>query len=131
MLTVCCLVCVGLVLSATLARNLGPDRADIPIRVTFTITRPRIVNATYFIDIYGATSGVNHNAGARLNSTAVFVCPSCAVTVPHKEITCTMPPGFGGQLEWTVQVLDRLSVPFRCVFVCVRARVFVRMLVRV
>jgi hypothetical protein len=97
--------------------NLGPDRPDVPVRVTFQVTRPQPSTPTqYFVDIHGNTQGVNHDAGPRLASNSsrlVFVCPTCVPTVPHKEITCVMPVGFGGQLEWTVTVFGRVSDPFR------------------
>ncbi len=87
--------------------------------VTFTITRPKPpVNTTYFPSVYSNSQGVNHDQGPRLatnSSTLVFRCPTCVPTVPHYEITCVVPPGFGGQLEWTVNVFNRVSAPFRYV----------------
>jgi hypothetical protein len=98
-------------------RNLGPDRPDAPIKVTFRVTRPRPINdAAYYTRIYESMDGAMRETGPRRNTASaayVFLCPSCVAMVPHEKITCLMPVGFGGQLEWTVDVLDRVSTPFR------------------
>jgi hypothetical protein len=67
----------------------------------------------YYTSIHSEISGPNHDGGPRGTFPHEFVCPSCAVTVPHFEITCVVPPGYGGQLEWTVEVLDSVSPRFR------------------
>ena len=94
--------------------DFGPDRPDMGLRVQARPTRPLPSPQQYLTTLHSGTQGVFHDGGARGTYSDVFVFQPCAVTVAHSEITCVVPPGYGGQLEWTVEVLDQVSVPFRC-----------------
>ncbi len=123
----CCGVCCDVVAGGShsgclwLCSNFAEGRGDIPMRVLFTPTRSR--PPRYHTNTSGDSTGPNHDAGPRSTYPDVFECPQCVTTVKHSEITCVVPPGYGGQLQWTVEVLSRFSPPFRCVATCLSASV--------
>ncbi len=94
--------------------DFGPDLPNLGLTVRVTPTRPMPASpSSYLIDTVGSATGQFLTEGPRGVYPDTFVCPSCAVTVPHFEITCVVPAGYGGQLEWVVEVLDQASQPFR------------------
>jgi hypothetical protein len=71
------------------------------------------VPPVYWTTQYGNASDALKSGGPAMTFPDVFVALGCVATVPHVEITCLIPPGYGGQLEWTVDVYGRVSEPFR------------------
>lgn len=108
------------VMSVTLPpSDFGANEADLQLKVEFYPTRPApAIPGDYFPNILGNSTGEFHDKGPYQVYSTVFVCPSCVVTKPHTEITCVTPPGFGGQLEWVITLLDQVSLPFRCGTLC-------------
>ena len=96
-----------------LRSNFGSGRADIPVNVTFTPTRARVTPPYYYTNITGDATGSDLSSGPRSTYPDVFTCLNATVTVPHHEIVCIVPQGYGGQLEWTVTVLERQAPAFR------------------
>lgn len=98
----------------TPCRNFGPDLPNMGLQVYASPTRPMPLSpAQYYTTQYGDATGLYLNEGPAGVYPDVFQCPACAVTVPHFEITCVMPAGYGGLLQWQVLVLDLMSDPFR------------------
>lgn len=84
------------------------------LQVWFQPTRAMPTNPEgYYASTLGDSTGINHDFGPYQVYPDVFVCPVCVVTVPHVEVTCLTPEGYGGELEWFVEVLDGVSPPFR------------------
>ncbi len=94
--------------------DFGLDRTDMNLKVWAYPTRGMpAAPSLYHTSIFGGATGPFHNSGPRTSYPDVFTFLSCATTVPHFEITCVAPEGYGGQLEWRVEVLDLVSLPFR------------------
>ena len=83
------------------------------LSVWATPTRPLPTPSEYLTTMYGGGTGVNHDQGPAALYPDAFQMPDCVVTVPHYQIVCVVPPGYGAQLQWSVRVLDDMSLPFR------------------
>lgn len=88
-------------------RNFGPKSSTTNLTVWLTPTRPLPSGfVPYFVNASGSPSAIP------TTYQSAFVCPTCVVTVPHFEITCVVPEGFGGLLAWHVEVLGVTSTPY-------------------
>lgn len=97
-------------------RDFGPGTPGFPPFVKVVATRAMPATPSlYHTTIFGNAQGADNDRGPLGQYTDEFTCPACIVTVPHVEIACIMPAGYGGQLGWIMEVLDQRSTPIRYV----------------